>query len=113
MTKEQRLIRRALELVRDGLRSGGIPAHNFDMDTWQDGDTYHKGHHCGTVHCIGGWAEAALRLAGHKESANTVGDSNSGSPLGRLFWTVFHASPERSALAIDRYLAGQDPWPAR
>lgn len=99
----------ALGLVRDGLRSGAIKRENFDMSVWHN--------HCGTVACIGGWAAAVLERAGNPDARREVKFAAAKHPpLELLFhpWTsrgeIRKASPKQAADAIERYLAGEDPW---
>lgn len=94
------IIVRALELVRDGLRSGEIPAEKFAMKQW-----------CGTTACIGGWMTMALRKAErHEECIAALVNAN----LYSLFYPMpphgWGSPPDRAALAIDRFLSGKTPW---
>jgi hypothetical protein len=109
-------INQAIRLVRDGLASGDLPMHNFDMNHW----TYSAGSpeqvHCGTVACIGGWAWLALKHAGlAAEAAYVVGNDSQERPRSMLH--LFHVYPKRTitaqdaVAAIDNYLSGSDdPW---
>lgn len=98
--KTEKKIRRALELVRDGLRSGAIPAHNFDIMSWR------ARNHCGTVACIGGWTELLLHRAGFRINLD-MHAIRQDEAMHDLFYSGLFSkqTPDMAANAIDAYLA--------
>lgn len=72
MTKHRASDIEALRKVRDDLCAGRIKAESFDMSEW----------HCGSVGCIGGWAEQ-LYQPDLTQRVELMSDDN---PLNRLFY---------------------------
>lgn len=96
--------RKALELVRDKLRSGEIPAAEFDMHYFN----------CGTTHCIGGWAWALSDDLRSDYRRRRLSSSDFYAlPTHGLFLPsqdrFFHATPIQAAQARDNFLAIGDP----
>lgn len=108
-------IDQAIKLVRDGLASGELPMHNFNMRHWNYG-TRGSEVHCGTVGCIGGWAWLALKHADLQDEADVIVGNGEGRavPMLRLFHNYPHdidITAQDAVKAIDNYLAGsEDPW---
>lgn len=91
----------ALVKVLGMLEREEIPAENFRMEFWNEKFS------CGTVHCIGGWAQA---VAATKEIFNTCT-----AGLGDLFYprpgceSAWRASRAQAAVALRNYLTSGEP----
>lgn len=122
MNRHQANIDEGLRRVRDRLASGKIahlpgfsifngskcPASGeyFSMRVWC------VRNECGTVGCIGGWLTVELHAMGAWPAARDTVEENPPRLLERLFYEKeqYDPTPAECVDAIDRYLAGKEPW---
>jgi len=119
--------RAALLQVRDQLRSGRLPyLLSGDLDRkglescryFNMGIEFNTQHSCGTVGCIGGWMTHILYPAADEEQIqHEMTCLMRREPiLEELFYPSNRAdygliTPEQAVKAINRCLAGYEPWP--
>jgi hypothetical protein len=103
VTKEQFI--EALKRVRENLVNRTLPG-KFNM-RWVMEEK-----ECGSVGCIGGWAEFYLGIGPAWAGAAMDRFCQNDKPLNTLFyhWGA-PKTREQAVIAIDRYFAGEaDPW---
>lgn len=100
---------RALTIELGMLERGEIRADQFNMQKWRT--------ECGTVCCLGGWAE---QIANVEEGTFKIGNrdtciSDDFRGIDELFapfgWTKMQATPDQAATALRSYLTtGNAHW---